>query len=55
MAALVASRANPIIAAYYNKLRTAGKTGKQALVACIRKLIDVLNAMLRDHKTWQTA
>ena len=55
MAALVASRANPVIAAHYTKLRTAGKTGKQALVACIRKLVVILNAILRDRKPWITA
>jgi transposase len=55
MAALVASRANPIITAYYTKLRTAGKTGKQALTACMRKLIVILNAILRDRKPWQPA
>jgi transposase len=55
MAALVASRANPTIAPYYAKLRTAGKTGKQALVACMRKLVVILNAILRDHKLWQPA
>jgi transposase len=55
MAALVASRANPVIAAHYNKLRAAGKTGKQALVACIRKLLVILNAILRDRKPWQLA
>ncbi len=38
MAALVASRRNPVIAPYYDKLKAAGKTGKQALTACIRKL-----------------
>jgi transposase len=54
MAALVASRANPVIAAHYKKLRGAGKTGKQALVACMRKLIVILNAILRDRKKWQT-
>jgi transposase len=53
MAALVASRANPVIAAHYTKLRAAGKTGKQALVACIRKLVVILNAILRDRKPWQ--
>ena len=53
MAALVASRANPLIAAYYAKLRAAGKTGKQALTACMRKLIVILNAILRDRKPWQ--
>jgi transposase len=55
MAALVASRANPVIAAHYKKLRAAGKSGKQALVACIRKLLVILNAILRDRKPWQTA
>jgi transposase len=55
MAALVASRANPIIAPYYLKLRAAGKTGKQALTACMRKLIVILNAILRDRKPWQPA
>ncbi len=55
MAALVASRANPIIASYYVKLRAAGKTGKQALTACMRKLIVILNAILRDRKPWQPA
>jgi transposase len=55
MATLVASRANPVIAAHYKKLRTAGKTGKQALIACMRKLLVILNAILRDRKPWQTA
>jgi transposase len=55
MAALVASRKNPVIAAHYDKLRTAGKTGKQALVACMRKLVVILNAILRDRKPWQPA
>jgi transposase len=55
MAALVASRANPVIAADYAKLRAAGKTGKQALTACIRKLVVILNAILRDRRPWQPA
>ena len=55
MAALVASRANPTIAPYYAKLRTAGKTGKQALVACMRRLVIILNAILRDRKPWHPA
>ena len=55
MAALVASRRNPVIAAYYAKLRGAGKTAKQALVACMRKLLVILNAMLRDRTVWSTA
>jgi transposase len=55
MAALVASRKNPVIAPHYDKLRAAGKTGKQALIACMRKLIVILNAILRDRKPWQPA
>jgi len=55
MAALVASRANPVIAAYYTKLRAAGKTAKQALVACMRRLVVILNPILRDRKPWQPA
>jgi transposase len=55
MAALVASRANPLIAAHYQKLRSAGKNAKQALVACMRKLLVTLNAILRDQKPWQPA
>src|SRR6516162_1804686 len=49
MGALVASRANSVIAAYYTKLRAAGKTGKQSLVACMRRLVVILNAILRDQ------
>ena len=55
MPTIVASRTNPVIAAYYQKLRAAGKTAKQALIACMRKLIVILNAMLRDQKPWQPA
>lgn len=55
MAALVASRRNPVIAAYYCRLRNNGKTPKQALTACMRKLLVILNAMLREHKAWQSA
>jgi transposase len=55
MAALVASRSNPVIAAHYQKLRAVGKTAKQALTACMRKLLVILNAILRDRKPWQPA
>jgi transposase len=55
MAALVATRANPVIAAYHAKLRAAGKAHKQALTACMRKLLVILNAIIRDQKPWQTA
>ena len=55
MAALVASRRNPVIAAFYERLRKAGKPAKVALTACMRKLLVILNAILRDQKPWQTA
>lgn len=55
MAALVASRSNPLIAAYYLRLKANGKTAKQALTACMRKLLVILNAMLRDNRPWQNA
>jgi len=47
MAALVASRHNKIIREFYLRLRKSGKNGKVALVACIRKLVVILNAMLK--------
>jgi len=53
MAALVASRRNPIIAAFYQRLLNAGKAKKVALVACMRKLLTILNAMMRTMTVWQ--
>ena len=53
MAALVASRHNPIIAAFYQRLLDAGKMKKVALVACMRKLLTILNAMMRTMTSWQ--
>lgn len=51
MAALVATRHNPHIKAFYARLRAAGKPGKVALVACMRKLLIYLNNLLREHGT----
>lgn len=48
MAALVASRYNPVIRAFYQRLRAKGKPKKVALTACMRKLLVILNAMVRD-------
>ncbi len=48
MAALSATRFNPVIAAFYQRLLAAGKPRKVALTACMRKLLRILNAMLRD-------
>ena len=53
MAALVASRHNPVIKDFYTRLLAAGKPKKVALVACMRKLLVMLNAMLRDNQCWQ--
>jgi transposase len=53
MAALVASRSNPVIKAFYQRLLAAGKAKKLALVACMRKLIVILNAMVRDKAMWR--
>jgi transposase len=50
MAALVASRHNKTIREFYSRLRNSGKTGKLALVACVRKLIVILNAMLKKKQ-----
>ena len=52
MAALVATRFNPVIKAFYTRLVAAGKPKKVALVACIRKLLTILNAMLRKNEGW---
>ncbi|MMS79828.1 IS110 family transposase, partial [Salmonella enterica] len=52
MAALVATRFNPVIKTFYMRLLTAGKAKKVALVACMRKLLTILNAMLRKNEGW---
>jgi transposase len=52
MAALVASRNNPVIRAFYLRLRAAGKPPKVALTACMRKLLVILNAMVRASTPW---
>lgn len=53
MAALVATRHNPTIAALYDRLLAAGKPKKVALVACMRKLLTILNAILRTQQPWK--
>lgn len=52
MSALVASRFNPVIRTFYQRLRTAGKPPKVALTACMRKLLIILNAMARTNTHW---
>ena len=53
MAALVGVRRNPVIAAFYQRLLKAGKAKKVALVACMRKLLTILNAMIRLKTVWK--
>ncbi len=53
MGALSASRHNPLIRAFYQRLLAAGKPKKVALTACMRKLLVILNAMLKHHTPWR--
>ena len=52
LAALVATRYNPALKEFYQRLCQAGKPKKVALTACMRKLLTILNAMVRDHRPW---
>lgn len=52
MATLTAARYNPAIKAFYERLKGAGKLPKVALVACMRKLLTILNAMVKTGKPW---
>ena len=55
MAALSASRYNPVLRAFYQRLLAAGKPKMVAMIAVARKILTILNAMLRDKKQWQPA
>ncbi|MBL8894854.1 MAG: IS110 family transposase [Rhizobiales bacterium] len=55
MSILVAIRRNLPMAHLYHRMRQAGKPAKVAIVACMRKLLTILNAMLRDQKPWKAA
>lgn len=55
IAALTVSRYNPILKIFYQRLLAAGKPKKVALIAVARKLLTILNAMLRDKRKWQNA
>ena len=55
MPTLVATRSNPVIAAYYKRLLAAGKPKKVALTACMRKLLTIINAMVRSKETWNAS
>ncbi len=53
MAALTATRCNPVIKAFYQQLRARHKLYKVAIVACMRKLLTIINVMVRDNRTWK--
>jgi transposase len=55
MATLAAVRCNPVIRTFFERLEAAGKPRKVALVACMRKLLTILNAMMRQRVGWQPA
>jgi len=52
MATLVAVRYNPVLLDFYQRLRSAGKTPKVAVTACLRKLFVILNAIVKSQKPW---
>lgn len=54
MAALVATRFNPVIEAFYDRLCAAGKAKKVALVACMHKMLNILNAILKHGIAWRS-
>jgi transposase len=55
MATVAAIRSNAVIRAFYQRLRQAGKPTKVAIVACMRKILTILNAMMRTQTRWQNA
>jgi len=55
LAAMNAARFNPVLKEFYQRLRAAGKPAKVAFVAVARKLLTLLNAMVRDRTTWKEA
>jgi transposase len=55
MGAMVAKRHNPVLRVFFDRLVTIGKPKMVALIAVARKLLTILNAILRDHRPWQIA
>lgn len=53
MASLSAVRFDPVIKAFYQRLRTAGKPAKVAMVACMHKLLTIINAVIKSGRPWQ--
>jgi transposase len=52
MATLVSTRFNPVISSFYQRLLEKGKVKKIALVACMRRLLTIMNAILKSQKAW---
>jgi transposase len=50
---MAASRYNPVLKVFRERLRAAGKPPKVAIIAVARKLLTILNAMIRENNTWQ--
>ena len=55
MATLAAARWNPAIRVHFLQLTARGRPKKVALVACMRKLLGILNAIVRTHQPWRAA
>lgn len=55
MAALSASKYNPVLSAFYQQMLKRGKEKKVALIACMRKLLTILNAIIRDSSAWNSS
>ena len=53
LATVAAVRCNPVLKPFYQRLRASGKLPKVALVAAMRRLLLILNAMLKSHSTWR--
>jgi transposase len=53
MSTFVAVRYNPVLKTFYERLRVVGKAAKVALTACMRKLLTMLNAIMKHHTPWQ--
>ena len=54
-ATLTAAKHNPALRAFYQRLVATGKLPKVALIACMRKLLTTLNAMVRSNKPWDSS
>jgi transposase len=52
LGAMAAVRFNPVVKVFYERLLAAGKNKKLALTACVRKMVVMLNAMLREGQKW---